>query len=118
MTYIVRRTNLAVLLLIAGLTAALFPGKPAYADERLDGLILCAAVFNASLARANNQALRDDYEMKTRRYANAAIRRAENMGMTTEGFQTRAMALGEETTISEDELPSSRARCLSDLSLD
>ena len=85
----------------------------AKADERMDQLILCAAIFNASVARTKGEELRNDYVQKTLRYANAATSIAEQQGMTEEQFQQHALELGERATISESDLPAQRSHCLS-----
>jgi hypothetical protein len=99
---------LSLALVLAPLTNA------AKADQQLDRLILCSAIFNASLALATNDALKQDYQNQTLRYAKRALERARTLGMTEESFTQRAAELGSSTSIEEGDLAAERGRCLND----
>ena len=95
------------------LTAALLSTPPpALADEKLDELVLCSAIFNASVARTKGEELREDYVQKTLRYAQAAIAEAEQQGMSEAQLQQYAIVLGERATIQESDLSAQRSHCL------
>lgn len=101
------------------LTAALLATPaPAQADETLDRLILCSAIFNASVARTKGEELREDYVQKTLRYAQAAIAEAEQLGMSEAQFQQYAIELGERATIQESDLAAQRSHCLAKVSVE
>lgn len=108
----------------AGKTCALFPafllglsiiGPHASAQDRdrLGELVLCSAVFNASVARTSGEELRNEYVQETVAYAKAALALADERGMTEQEFQTYAVEVGESVTIAESELAGERARCRS-----
>lgn len=98
------------------LLAASLAAPEAKADGRMDRLILCSAIFNASLAFASNDALKKEYEAKTLEYAEAALKRAKELEVSEEAFKQRAGDLGANTTITQDSLPAERSRCLNEVS--
>jgi hypothetical protein len=101
------------------MTAALLSNPTlALADETLDQLVLCSAIFNASVARTKGEELREDYVQKTLRYAQAAMAEAEQQGMSEQQFQQYALELGERATIQESDLAAQRSHCLSKVSVE
>ncbi len=111
------KTRAIIPAIILGLTA--FVTQPAGAQERdrLDDLVLCSAIFNASVERTTGEELRNEYIQETVSYAEAAIALADARGMGEKEFQTYAVNLGDSFSIAESELPAERARCRSDVTV-
>ena len=100
---------------LLGISAIAETDARAQERDRLDELVICSAIFNASVGRTAGEELRNDYIQETVSYAEAALALAGERGMGEQEFQSYAMNLGESITIEESALPAERARCRSNV---